>query len=626
MRLGPAGRLGAGGAQNPLPDRQDQAVFLGQGDEVGRRDEGTVRLDPAQQHLIARDRPGLDGGLYLPVQAELALVQGLAHLLGHAAATADGLVHLLFIEADVRAQRRLGPVHGQVGVVDQGRGVVGVVGPDGDGDAEPAGHLGVVQHHRRGDGGAQPFGQVQRVLATLDRHDGDELVPAQAGHELAGTQGGAHPLGDLDQQLVAGGVAVDVVDLLEPIQVHGQQGDLGRGDRIGRLARQPFQEGRAVGQAGQAVVARQMGDATLLRQAGAQVAHRIDHDVAFDRAAAVAARGDLHRDFGPGRTDQARLGQAADVQMGGVGHPARQGLPDQGAVIDADQIGEGGVGGQDQAVLLDHHAVDAAFQQMLQPGLGLDAELHVQGVGGDAGAQHHQSHGRHGEGQHHIGAVGDGGVRQGRQRNHRHGRHAGEVQGHDAQDHQHDRRRLARPPGQVEGQAAEDHGPGDGGGDIGRGPVDDRIGGEAGHARIVHRHHRQAEQNAAQFGGPAHGARCDPQGCAAAQHGHAQRQAGQQGFVTDRRARFIGDHGHEMGAPDRRPGRHGAHEAPGQARARFGRAQTAEQAEGDDGADQAKGGGEPDQPEVMVVGQAGEEAHGGYEPGRKQPGLITDEI
>ena len=276
---------------------------------------------------------------------------------------------------------------------------------------------------------------------------------------------------------------------------------------------------------------------------------------------------------------------------------------------DARQIGEGGVGGQDDAVLFDHHAIDAALDQVIQARLGLQTGLDVQGVAGDAGAQHHQSDGGDGEGQDQIGRSDSAHIDQRADGHDRHGGHAGEVQGHDAQDHQHDRDDLAGLPGAIKRQGAQDDRPRHGGGDIGGRPVDDGVGRKGRHAGIVHRHHGQTEQYAANLGRGRHPARGHPERQRAAGDGDAQGQAGQHRAVADGDAGLIGDHRHEMGAPDRRPGRHRAHEGPGQTRALFGGAQAAIQAEGDDRTDQAQAGGQRDEPEIMVVGQAGEKAH-----------------
>ncbi len=60
-------------------------------------------------------------------------------------------------------------------------------------------------------------------------------IPAEPAGGVAGALQVLQPAGDLDQDLVAGGVAVGVVDCLEIVQVAEQHGD-GRG-----LAQQPGQ-------------------------------------------------------------------------------------------------------------------------------------------------------------------------------------------------------------------------------------------------------------------------------------------------------------------------------------------------------------------------------------------------
>jgi hypothetical protein len=51
----PGEELGAGGAQDPLAELDDQAVLLGDRDEVGRADEPAVRVLPADQGLDVPD-------------------------------------------------------------------------------------------------------------------------------------------------------------------------------------------------------------------------------------------------------------------------------------------------------------------------------------------------------------------------------------------------------------------------------------------------------------------------------------------------------------------------------------------------------------------------------------------
>ncbi|MNE28389.1 hypothetical protein D3C80_1218280 [compost metagenome] len=121
---------------------------------------------------------------------------------------------------------------------------------------------------------------------------------------------------DAAQQLVADRVAVEVVDLLEAVQVQGEQGQgRARLDGVG-LTRQAFQEGGAVRQAGQAVVAGQVGDAALLGLTRAQIADSVDHDLALAGVVALGRqldRQDLVLGGGQRRLHHVAVGQTSHV-------------------------------------------------------------------------------------------------------------------------------------------------------------------------------------------------------------------------------------------------------------------------------------------------------------------------
>ena len=81
--------------------------------------------------------------------------------------------------------------------------------------------------------------------------------------------------------------------------------------------------------------------------------------------------------------------------------------------------------------------------------------MHVQRVAGDAGAEHHQTDACDGESHDDVGRV-DGDLSDhGGERDHRHGRHAGEVQRHDAENHQQNGCDLSGKTGAIESQGAE---------------------------------------------------------------------------------------------------------------------------------------------------------------------------
>ena len=97
-------------------------------------------------------------------------------------------------------------------------------------------------------------------------HDG-ELVAAHAGDRVGLAHQRAQPIGDHLQELVAGGMAERVVDVLEVVEVEHVGGDhlaaLGAGERV----LEPLVQQDAVGQARQRVVQRHVRDLRLRRGA-----------------------------------------------------------------------------------------------------------------------------------------------------------------------------------------------------------------------------------------------------------------------------------------------------------------------------------------------------------------------
>lgn len=78
---------------------------------------------------------------------------------------------------------------------------------------------------RGGHGFPDAPGDVQRLGARRDiLHEGDEFIPARAGHKIPGTERFLQQLGESDQHGVAAQMAVAIVDALEMIKIEHQQG------------------------------------------------------------------------------------------------------------------------------------------------------------------------------------------------------------------------------------------------------------------------------------------------------------------------------------------------------------------------------------------------------------------
>ncbi len=144
--------------------------------------------------------------------------------------------------------------------------------------AQAHAHLGqhaVAEVERRFDGAVNAVehdGQIAGLRHAFEHQH--ELVAAQPRDQIGLAHGGPEALAQLTQKLVARGVAVGVVDRLEIIEIHhahDQQIFVAAGPGHGQ--RQVVFEGKAVGQAGQGVVA---GQVALLRLLGFQIGLEVD--------------------------------------------------------------------------------------------------------------------------------------------------------------------------------------------------------------------------------------------------------------------------------------------------------------------------------------------------------------
>lgn len=110
-----------------------------------------------------------------------------------------------------------------------------------------------------GDGGlgevdAQAFGDALGVFEIGFRENDGEFFAAVASDQVAGTQGGAAVVGEGAEHLVACGVAIDVVDLLEVVDVHHDGGKRVVGaECMVEFAVGEFEEVAAVVEAGERV-------------------------------------------------------------------------------------------------------------------------------------------------------------------------------------------------------------------------------------------------------------------------------------------------------------------------------------------------------------------------------------
>ncbi|CAA9551085.1 MAG: hypothetical protein AVDCRST_MAG79-2706, partial [uncultured Thermoleophilia bacterium] len=142
--------------------------------------------------------------------------------------------------------------------VGPGEQRVGVVAVAEHGDPHGRGHGRPARRRAGGDPGAEAVGGGDRVGEPGLAHDPHELLAAHAAHDVAGPGRAAQRLADGAQRGVAGGVAVDVVDQLEAVQVDlGEHQRASVSARVGDLGRQLIADRPRVRQPGQGVRQRQ---------------------------------------------------------------------------------------------------------------------------------------------------------------------------------------------------------------------------------------------------------------------------------------------------------------------------------------------------------------------------------
>ena len=222
----------------------------------GGTEERHARARGGDDLAVDVDDEGLGGGVQqLPVP-----------LLDVGPPAGDGLGHGLVapVVADPRAPARgLRPVHREVGRLHERVGPGGIgVDVQRHADAAPHPHAQVVHLERLPDHGHQPGCELVHRGAVGQRGEDHELVTAEAGDEVLHPQARPDAVRHLAEQRVADVVPVVVVHGLEVVEVDEQAPEhlvapVGRRDH--RL--EALLEGGAVGDVGERVVRRRVGEA-----------------------------------------------------------------------------------------------------------------------------------------------------------------------------------------------------------------------------------------------------------------------------------------------------------------------------------------------------------------------------
>ena len=222
----PAHRLLDRGDHDVVADLVDQPALLGEGDERQGSQQAALGVRPAHQRLHGDDLSADQVEDRLVVDDQLAAI-GRATQAGLEVETVDRrLVHLVGEHLVAVLAGRLGRVHGQVRVAQQ-LVDAGARGAVGDPDARRRADLRGRQRHGCLEHPEDALGDAGGVVGPGQLVDEDgELVAAQAGGGVAGTEARDDPLAHRDQQRVARGVPEAVVHRLEVVEVDEHDGQL----------------------------------------------------------------------------------------------------------------------------------------------------------------------------------------------------------------------------------------------------------------------------------------------------------------------------------------------------------------------------------------------------------------
>ncbi|MNS81169.1 hypothetical protein D3C72_1148730 [compost metagenome] len=163
-------------AQRPVAQVADQAAFLGQRHEARRRNVAQRGMTPAGQRLHPIQAAVLQPHLRLIVQAQRLGFQRIAQRGFQGQAFLRLAVHFGAEERDAVAARRLGLVHGHIGVAQQGIHVAPVFREHADADADRRIQSNTAHRERLRQRHQHVFGGRGQAAVFEVRHQHHELV------------------------------------------------------------------------------------------------------------------------------------------------------------------------------------------------------------------------------------------------------------------------------------------------------------------------------------------------------------------------------------------------------------------------------------------------------------------
>ncbi|MCY1377616.1 hypothetical protein D9M69_651990 [compost metagenome] len=135
--------------EHPVAEGKDESAFFGQGDEAFRRDLAELWVIPAHQGFGAHQGLVLQAEFGLVAQGQFVALQGTAQFDFQSHAFGGLVGQVAGVELDAVATACLGPVHGGVGVLDQGGDIQAVFGEQADADARAGEELVLTRRQRR---------------------------------------------------------------------------------------------------------------------------------------------------------------------------------------------------------------------------------------------------------------------------------------------------------------------------------------------------------------------------------------------------------------------------------------------------------------------------------------------
>ena len=280
-------------------------------------------MAPADERLHVGDlvRPHVDDGMV--VQLEFVARERIAQIDLERSARVRVGPHHGFEQAVGAAAADLGLVEGQIGALDELIDVGAVLwskrNPDAGRDIEPV----TVERIGGGKRLEQPVGGGNRFFALVPvhrRHD-CKFVAAEPSHRIGLAQAPQQTPRDRFEKLVADRMPERIVDALEEVEVQHEQGDrLAAPAQARQVFLHAFAQHRTVGEVGEDVVARQVGDprlGLLLRRYVLVDRHPPSglHGLMADRVDAAVAQL-VYRIVGPRLGD--RLQPLLDIVLGVV--------------------------------------------------------------------------------------------------------------------------------------------------------------------------------------------------------------------------------------------------------------------------------------------------------------------